>query len=144
MNGCRWAEKSFTVGGEEKNEYPCKVCGKPSNGYVMKHNGDVFCGEHFPKPKNPGIAEFNTPSDIFSNFVDTKNFGKPMHFSSLGAFEKECKKRGLHPMMRSDENKIINNPQLPNYKPTPHKVIKECIINELKEKGLFDKLGRKK
>ena len=147
MNGCRFEEKSFTVAmGEGKANYPCCICGKESGQFIRKHNGDIYCEEHFPKVKKQSIAPevFNTPSDTFSNFVDTKNFGKPMHFSSLTSFERECKKRGLHPLMSSDMKRKMDNPKHPDFKTTPHKEVKECIIGELKQKGLWDKLGRRK
>lgn len=88
------------------------------------------------------LEVFNTPNDTWSNFVDVKNFGRPMHFSSLGEFERECKKRGLHTLTQSDMRHKMKNIKTNEITMPSRKEIRECVAKEIFDKGMYHKLGR--
>jgi len=145
--GCRWQEKSFSVPMVHRVLDTCSDCHLPIENAVYKINGEPYCKVCFGKKpslrQRLGITDFNfnTTKDKLFDFVDNKNFRKPVEIRSKGQWKRELKKHGL-----TDDVDFKKPNELKQQYDTPKiskEFIKDEILKELQEKGLRDKLIRR-
>lgn len=145
MSGCDWQKESFSVALLNHEEQLCR-CGRPISHY--KYNGERICKDCWDgiKPKITSTESFNVTKDKLYDFIDEKNFGKPIHITSKGQWKRELKKRGLTDDFTQDHNKYIKEVE-GRHKENPkvdRKWIAEQIHQELQSKGLRDKVYKRR
>lgn len=146
--GCRFQEKSFSVAMVQRVLDICTDCKLPIDSAVYKINGEPYCRSCFGKRpslrQRLGITDFgfNTTKDKLFDFVDNKNFRKPVEIRTKGQWNRELKKHGL-----TDDVDYKKPNDLKMQKDPPkidREFIKDEISRELQEKGLNGKLLRRK
>jgi len=149
MNGCRWQEKSFSVAtAEVKPLGICDNCGIGLSAVKYVHNGKQLCQACFAKQptlrQRLGITDFgfNTTKDKLFEFDGISTFGKHIQITSKGQWKRELKKRGLTDDV--DYKKPNELKQTYEEKKIDRKFIRNEILRELQEKGLRDKLIRRR
>lgn len=85
---------------------------------------------------------FNTPKDKLYEFIDYKNFKQPTEVRSKGHWKKLLKQRGL--IDDVDFKKPNELKQSYSEEHIDKKFIRNEILRELQEKGLRDKLIRRR
>ena len=151
-NGCKWQDKSFSVAVISEVRNKCIKCGGEG---LYKHNGDLYCIECYQKipslRSRLGLdfaSDFHTTKDKLYDFIDYKNFGKPVEIRSKGQWNRELKKRGLTDDFTQSPAKhmkeVMDKKDKDNYKTMDKKWVAEQIHRELKEKGLHDKVFKRR
>ena len=126
-------------------------CGKLIEVIKYKHNGKPLCDECWGKIKikaviNDGVT-FNTTKDKLYHF--THQFSpaeKPIEIRGKDHWEKEIKKRGLIDDFTQDHKKYLKEMEK-RKNPDPrisHEFIVDQISRELKSKGLYNKLVKRR
>jgi hypothetical protein len=107
-------------------------------GYACPHHGYTQ-GDHCKECSKEKEAAFNTSKDRLWNYIDTVNFGRPVEISSKRQFDRMCKEKGIVEVSQSDV-KRQENPTMPKFKPVPREQIRDCILQEVQDRGKYDKL----
>ena len=149
LNGCRWQEKSFSVAVTEENPLDICKCGNEIYGIRYLYNGDTLCQKCFSEKKSitqrlglSGLG-FNTTKDKLFEFIDNKNFRQPTEIRSKGHWRKLLKQLGLTDDVDIKKTNELKTP-MDNFKTTDRRFIRDEILKELQNKGLRDKLIRRR
>ena len=152
LSGCRWQEKSFSVAvSESKPQGKCDDCGGFITGVIYHYNGSTICKDCFSK--RPSVRQgfdegFYTTKDRLYDFIDYKNFKKPTEVRGKGHWKKLLKQHGLtddFDQTPKTEEKLRQDGQFhKRYEPAPRKFIAEQILGELQQKGLYNKLIKRR
>ena len=150
--GCRWQEKNFSVAvNQVKPSGLCDIC--QANLYSVRyaHNGRQLCQACFAK--QPSIRQkldtgglgFNTTRDKLYEFTDDRNFRHPVEIRGKGHWKRLLKQHGLTDDFQQKPKRPENlKSPSEDFKPTDRKFIRDQILKELQEKGLRDKLIRRR
>jgi hypothetical protein len=150
MSGCNWQNKTFSVATYSRVKANCEKCNRDLFEVSYKHNGKTICHDCFTKipAKTTDFSEVNfmTAKDQLYNFTDIHTTGKPIKFDSKRQWQRHIKKLGLtddFKQSRTTQEIMSSFEKGRKFKPTPREEIKREIWNELKSKGLNDKLKRR-
>ena len=130
--------------------YSCSQCGDVVS-VPYKYNGASMCKKCFDavcpsKLDMKNLPKFYTSKDKLWEFVDVHTTGRPIQFTSKRQWKAHIKSLGLHDDIKQSrtESEISNSfDRGRQFKKTPREEIKREIWNELKSKGLNDRLIRR-
>lgn len=146
MNGCRFLEKKFSVPVKNvKDSCFCSNCYcNIDESICLKINGELFCKECFAnyKVKSTNVLcgeGFYTPKDKLWEFTDTVNFKTDVEIRCKSQWKRLLKQNGMHDDVKSSPRKVSEFMK-DKSKPVQKEEIAKCIWEELRSKGLNDKV----